>query len=691
MFPVNTPFLYRSLRPISLPRRRLWMGSALIITQLAYAASGHAQQGAITVNAGRVENRVSPRMYAAFTEMMAEDVKWGLAAEMIHDRSFEQAPDYLGLPADWQLEPDTRNDNVGAIKFEPVTAESYPGQSMIPGQTLHSLKVTLNPQDIRAARRGLSQGRLSVVKGEAYTGHAWLKIPAQNGYSGVITAALEQDVSDPVTYAQTTLEAASGDWRKYSFSLTPDTTDRFAKLTFLFPGKGVLYMDQVSLEPAAAKDQVRPDSEGMIAKLHPSFIRWPGGNVAQIYDWRWGVGPRDRRPTWTNTAWSNAPEPDDFGTDEYLDFCKRLGIEPSITVNVAGRGGTPELAADWVEYVNGPATSKYGAMRAANGHPAPYGVKQWELGNEVFGGWEAGHATAEVYARSAFEYAKAMRAVDPSIRLIAVGEGIFKGQTEWNSTVLRIAGPVVNYLAIHDYTTKSENSSRAQMMGRAAEFEAEYKQTGALIAKLAPGRGIKQIVNEWNLFYDAQMIQSMDGGVYAARMMDGFERDGGTVEANAISDLLNGWVGGVIQASRDRIYGTSQYYAIKMYSEALGTERLATTVSSPALDTGSPGVQALDAVATRSGSKLYVKMSNADAKAALPTIVKVQGFAHGREAQLTLLAAAEAGERNSFRDPNALVPKVSTLDCADSCTVNLPPDSVAVLTLSSHKLENVTK
>ena len=519
---------------------------------------GIAQTVTVKIDTTRVENHISPRMYAAFVEMMAEDVKRGLTAELLHDRSFEQASDYLGLPAHWKLEPDERNDNVGAIKFVPSAGEAYPKMNAATGKPEHSLGVTLNPQDITDVRRGFSQGRISIRAGEHYNGYAWIKVPSAEGYSGSITAALEEDNTDGESYARADLPPLrAGDWQQYRFTLTPEKSDRFAKLTFLFGGKGKLYVDQVSLEPSSAKDQVREDSEAMIAKLNPSFIRWPGGNVAQDYHWQWGIGPRDLRPVWVNASWSNAPEPNDLGTDEYLALCSRLHTEPSITVNVNGAGATAEEAAAWVEYTNGPATSKYGKMRAANGHPAPYAVKQWELGNEVFGNWVRGHADAETYARAAVRYAQAMRAVDPTIKLVAVGQGLGKNRDTWNSAVLKIAGPVIDFLAVHDYTSQSSNAGskdpRAKMIGRAGEFEAGYRHTGELIAKLAPGHDIRQIVNEWNLFYDARIIQSMEGAVYASRMMNGFERSGNFVEANSISDLLNGWVGGVIQASRDRI------------------------------------------------------------------------------------------------------------------------------------------
>jgi alpha-N-arabinofuranosidase len=663
---------------------KFFIKAALSCMVPALAAQVPPQHATIRVDPERVENHVSPRMYASFVEMMAEDVKWGLTAEMVHDRSFEEATDYLGLPALWRLEPDERNDNVGAIKFLQTSEEAYPKVNQATGAPEHSLRITLAPGDITDERRGISQGRLSVIAGQMYKGYFWIKLPKDGGYKGVVNVSLEEDNTDGAIYAQASVVNLQADWTKYSFTLVPSKTDRFAKLTFLFPGVGTLYLDQVSLERADAQGEVRPDSEAMIRGLHPSFMRWPGGNVAQDYHWQWGIGPRDLRPIWINTSWSNAPEPDDLGTDEYLALCERLDIAPSITVNVDGAGATAEEAAAWVEYVNGSPGSKYGAMRAANGHREPYNVKQWELGNEIFGKWVRGHVSGTEYAQAAVRYAKAMRAVDPTIQLIAVGEGIFPGSDDWNSAVLKIAGSEIQYLAVHDYNSVTQNASapdpRAAMMGRPAGYEKNYKHMADLIRAEAPGRDIKVIVNEWNLFYGADVLQSIDGAVYAARMMNGFERDGDIVEASAISDLLNGWVGGVIQASRDRIYGTTQYYALKMYRDHLGTDRLFTTVTAPPL---APDIETLDAVATRSsdGSRLFIKMSNAGGQP-LQTTMDVGTFRHLQTAEITLLRAANMKVRNSFAHPTAVAPIEKTFLCVKVCTVILPPSSVAVVTFS---------
>ena len=177
-----------------------------------------------------------------------------------------------------------------------------------------------------------------------------------------------------------------------------------------------------------------PTCTPSVKALAPAFIRWPGGNVAQDYRWHWGIGPRDERPTWINLSWKNEPEPGDFGTDEFIRFARTVGAEPSITVNVEGRGATAEEAAAWVEVLQRTRRRPGTAMlRARNGHPEPYGVKYWEIGNEIWGDWVRGHSDAATYARNLARYIAAMRAVDPSIKVIAVGDN----DMAWNRTVAR--------------------------------------------------------------------------------------------------------------------------------------------------------------------------------------------------------------------------------------------------------------
>ena len=449
---------------------------------------------------------------------MYEGIKGGLSAELLRNRGFEEAPNAIGLSPPLgalpgrpqrRLRLELRLGRRGRLsRFAPTSSTSKPPQ--------HALRVDAGGGIID--RHGVYQPRLPVRAGLAYPGYLWLKT---TGYEGRIVVALEEDRPGGQTYAEAEVRQVEGDWKRYAFTLRPSKSDTHARLVFLFEGKGRLWVDQVSLLPGDAAGGVRADVEARVAALRPAFLRWPGGNVAQDYHWIWGVGPRDRRPIWANLSWKNEPEPGDIGTDEFIALSRRVGAEPSITVNVEGRGATPEEAAAWVEYCNGPATSKHGAMRAANGHPEPYGVKLWEIGNEIWGDWVRGHSDAATYARNEVRYAQAMRAVDPTIQLIAVGDN----DMSWNRTVLRTAGPSIDYLAIHHYYGRKEMAGDARnLMSRPLHYERFYREVAKAIGEEAPGRPIRLIINEWGLDLPETRQHSMEAALYGARLMNVFER-----------------------------------------------------------------------------------------------------------------------------------------------------------------------
>ncbi|HYY98176.1 MAG TPA: hypothetical protein VE642_06270, partial [Pyrinomonadaceae bacterium] len=457
-----------------------------------------ALSASVTIDASRVENRISPLLYGQFMEFMFEGVKGGVHAELLRDRSFEEQPNAIGLPRYWERYPDDRDDDYG-LAFAWDDKASYPPARALKVETgekaqpEHSLRVELG--DGVVGRHGVYQPRVPVEAGAEYRGRVWLK---GEGYSGGVTLALESDVNVGEVYASADIaQVSDDDWRAYDVTLKPSKTDPLARLCVLFNGRGRVWVDKVSLMPAdAAPGGVRRDVFEKVKALRPAFIRWPGGNVAQDYRWLWAVGPRDERFTWVNLSWKNEPEPSDFGTDEFIAFARAAGAEPSITVNVEGRGATPEEAAAWVEYCNGAASTKYGAMRAANGHTEPYGVKLWEVGNEIWGDWVRGHSDAGTYARNFNRYARAMRAVDPSIKLIAVGDN----DMGWNRTVLKESGAGVDYLAVHHYYGRNEAAGDAgNILARPLFYERFYARLAGVIKELAPGRDIRLAINEWGL------------------------------------------------------------------------------------------------------------------------------------------------------------------------------------------------
>ena len=560
---------------------------------------------------------------------MYEGIKGGLHAELIRNRSFEEPPNVIGLSRNWERYPDDRNDDY-ALTFHWDDQFAYPQQRKIKIDSEvkeHSLRVEAGDGVIE--RHGIYQPRIPIRSGLEYRGYIWLRT---TDYDGNVTVALESDSDQRQVYAAANVDRISrGDWRRYEFSLRPTRNDPLARFAILFPGRGTVWIDQVSLMPAdVAAGGVRRDVFDKIKLLKPAFIRWPGGNVAQDYHWLWGIGPRDERVTWTNLSWKNEPEPGDFGTDEFVMFARAVGAEPSITVNVEGRGATVAEAAAWVEYCNGPATSKYGAMRAANGHPTPFGVKFWEVGNEIWGDWVRGHSDAETYARNYNRYAQAMRAVDPSIKLIAVGDN----NMNWNRTVLREAGHNIDYLAIHHYYGRREmQGDPLNLMARPLFFERFYAQVQQLLGELGLAGRVKFAINEWGLDLPSERQYSMESALYGARLMNVFERSGEIVEMSAVSDLVNGWPGGIIQAGRHSLFVSPIYLVNQLYAEHRGDLLLASRVNGPTFNTSHEGtnIPYLDAVVSRTadGKTIFIKAVNTNRTSALLTTITIEGVDPG--------------------------------------------------------------
>lgn len=630
-------------------------------------------RASISIDARKVENRISPLLYGQFLEFMYEGIKGGLHAELIRNRSFEEPANVIGLSRNWERYPDDRNDDY-ALNFLWDNQFAYPQQ-----RNEHSLRVEAGDGVIK--RHGIYQPRIPIKSGLEYQGSMMLRT---TDYDGNITLALESDSDQGQVYATAHIERiAWGDWRKVFFSLKPTRNDPLARFAILFPGRGTVWIDQVSLMPSdVAPGGVRREVFDKIKLLKPAFIRWPGGNVAQDYHWRDGVGPRDERVTWTNLSWKNEPEPGDFGTDEFVMFARAVGAEPSITVNVEGRGATVEEAAAWVEYCNGPATSKYGAMRAANGHAAPFGVRFWEVGNEIWGDWVRGHSDAETYARNYNRYAQAMRAVDPSIKLIAVGDN----NMNWNRTVLREAGRNIDYLAIHHYYGRREmKDDPLNLMARPLFFQRFYTQVQQLLSELGLGDRIKLAINEWGLDLPTERQYSMESALYGARLMNVFERSGEIVEMSAVSDLVNGWPGGIIQAGRHSVFVSPIYLVNQLYAEHRGDQLLQTTVNSPTFNTSGEGtnIPYLDAVVTRTADDktLFIKAVNTHRTSALLTTITIDGLTPALRAELKTITAPSLNVYNDFSRPDAVSIQKRMLRSGRNFVVTLPKHSVSVIAL----------
>jgi alpha-N-arabinofuranosidase len=643
------------------------LGLVLALLASARAAEQPAAAVHIDIDAGRVDGKISPLLYGQFMEFMFEGVKGGLHAELLRNRSFEEDANVIGLSRRWERYPDDRDDDYG-LTFERADGVAYPrrpeGDGTVGG---HSLKVQIRPAVI--ARHGVYQAPILVRQGVEYRGYLWLRT---DGFKGDVRVALESGTSGGRIYAESTLANVSGEWKQYPFALSPTAADPQAHFVILFAGEGTVWVDQASLMPGDAVDGVRGDVLSKVKALSPRYLRWPGGNVAQDYHWQWGVGPRDERPLWVNLSWKNELEPSDFGTDEFIRFARNVGAEPTLTVNVEGRGATVDEAAAWVEYCNGPATSTYGAMRARNGHPEPYHVKYWEIGNEIWGDWVRAHSDAATYARNLTRYAAAMRAVDPSITLIAVGDN----DMAWNRTVLG-SGERFDYLAIHHYYGQHDMAADPRnLMARPLHYDRFYGEVEAMLRDQPADHRPQLAINEWGLDLPDSQQYSMLGALYAARLMNVFERHGDLVGMSAVSDLVNGWPGGIIQAARDAVFVTPAYLVNHLY---------ATRVDGPTFSSSREGndVPVVDVVATRSadGRHLFIKAVNTDLEHPVSALISVHGTHVASTGTLERVHADSLTAANSFRTPDAVRITTRSLRGSNALALVLPSHSVSVITL----------
>jgi len=355
---------------------------------------------------------------------------------------------------------------------------------------------------------------------------------------------------------------------------------------------GLVWFDHVSLLPDQETGLLKREVFEMAAALNCGIMRL-GGNYISLYHWEDFVGPTELRPNYVNEAWEQAGQVHKyFGTDEFAELCRQLGVEPQICVNMGT--GTAEEAARWVEYCNGDADgTTMGALRAANGHPEPYRVKYWEIGNEMYGPWQAGVCTPEQYAGKYLAFAEAMKEKDPSIVLLGCGTARDELAPGWNRKVLELAGHKMDFITLHLYPGRNFFPLDARTAGperfRAmAAFPELARAIFGEIEEIVAGRPelshVKVAVTEWNTMYfpnpDLPNAHTLEAAVANACMLNEMMRQSRLVRIANFSDLVNGWVGGCIRVGDgyermktagwsgrgEVVFGTATYHMLKMYA-----------------------------------------------------------------------------------------------------------------------------
>ena len=376
--------------------------SFLILTLVAVlAGTAAAQPVAATIDATRTGQPITKLIFGGFMEPATTQV-W---AEMLSDRKFfneitsKPAP-VAGRGGFGMRGPQRRWMPVGDDSFVVMDKRApYVGE-WTPLVRLEA-----------ATPHGINQSGITLVGGRAYAGR--VALAGSPGVKVDVSLVWGPNAGDRQTITINTLTAS---YAKFPLKFTPKVDSNEGRFEIVATGSGSFHIGAASLMPTDNVSGFKAATIRLLKEQGISIARWPGGNFVSAYDWRDGLGDNDRRPPRRELAW-NGMESNDMGIDDFMTFCRLIGAEPYIAVN-SGLGDA-HSAAEEVEYVNGPATSRLGQLRAANGHPAPYGVKIWGIGNEMYGPWQWGHMALTQYPDKHNLIVKATRRVDPSIKVIA--------------------------------------------------------------------------------------------------------------------------------------------------------------------------------------------------------------------------------------------------------------------------------
>lgn len=403
--------------------------------------------------------------------------------------------------------------------------------------------------------------------------------------------------------------------------------------------------------PFADEDGLRTDVIEALREISVPIVRWPGGCFVSSYDWKKGVGS-DRRPVF-DKAW-RVEEPNTFGTDEFIRFCRKVGCEPYICTN-AGTGTEQEMS-DWVEYCNLDHEGEYARARIANGAREPYGVKYWSIGNENYGAWEIGAKDSASWSRLVEESAKMMKHVSPGIELSAAA----LDDPEWNLRLLTLAGKRLDWISIHGYWDGlwqvDDPAGYEACMAWTNDTDRSVRRIRGMLNALGLEKSVRIAFDEWNLRgwhhpnvhtqqqgirpeeyltprdrNDINATYTMADAVFTACFLNMLLRNGDLVRMANFSPAVN--TRGMIFTHREGIVRRSTWYVFRLFTAYLYDQVIDLFGRDPEIMTvkdksGAPvGTQVLDAVATRDSAsgRLALSLVNKHPSEKREVLVSVPG------------------------------------------------------------------
>ena len=453
-----------------------------------------------------------------------------MLAQQVESTSFEEEADWwpsYKREIDKPHRPWYPDGAVHVARYSLDTENPYNGK--------RSQKIEL---PVEHARAGISQDGFYLRKGMGYR----LRLHHRGRGNVPVWASLYGDgarVADPAS-----LGRAGENWQGAEAMLRATRDVQNATLNIEFEGPGTLWLDRIYLiDEDAVLGIWRPDVVAALKAMTPGVMRF-GGSSMEVFEWDKCIGSWDTRVPYTTMPWRGL-EPNFVGVEEFVQLCQYIGAEPLVCVRWTGK--TPADAAAEVEYFNGGPETHWGKVRAQNGHPAPYGVKYWQIGNEIGG---------PKYDASVRAFAEAMRKVDPTLKVLSSFP---------SADTLREGGGYLDYLCPHHYEC-------GDLVGKEEDFKFLQDQ----IARYGGGKNVRVAVTEWNttggqMGLTRGMLQTLGNALSCSRYQNLLHRYADLAEIAIRSNLVDSFGSGVILPGPGWLYLAPTYYSQRLYTRAAGS------------------------------------------------------------------------------------------------------------------------
>ncbi len=422
------------------------------------------------------------------------------------------------------------------------------------------------------------------------------------------------------------------------------------------------------------EDGIRLDVIAALKQICAPVVRWPGGCFADIYHWRDGIGPAGSRPQTVNTWWRQS-EPNEFGTDEFMRFCRQVGCEPYVCLNVGS--GSPQEALEWLEYCNFGGDSTLGRLRAQNGCAEPYGVKYWGVGNENWGC--GGRFTAGDYAREFARFASYLRALDPEIELIACGcspmDYSQPGLVSWNHDFCAEMphADLIDHLSIHRYFNRGKgaefsDSEYRALFGDLVTMERDIQQADQLLGYFYPDKHVGLVIDEWGTWHPEAVVDNgleqantLRDAVFAGACLNLFNNHAHRITMANIAQTIN-----VLQCVALTRTGemclTPTYYVYDMMRYHMGARSLTHELECPSFEAHPVGlrrkhsVPELSVSASISRKKIHVTVANQTTDKDIEARIDLRGARVGAMIG-RVLNSDHPADANTFEHPKTIFPR----------------------------------